>query len=292
MMSEHGVDDAGRKRVLANIPIHQHATVEFGDLSVQRNLRSLRDDPARRTKRFGDVVAEQLAESERAGEHDRRQHWGAAVAAQVAKYRQARVIECAAAVRMASCTAPARDAASLTPDRSMSSSSDEVKSPTRLSTSGWKASRPNSGRLSRNREVPDQHASVWAKAAANIIAGVTPCDRALLNSASRVAGQTTAIVECCCGRMLSGASTATWVGPAIRECAAPTSPGRRPRPAAARLPFERSRDGIPGSCSAIPEAARRRYSFAKSAIKVRQLIASAGLHVQVNVQARASAGQQ
>src|ERR1700722_16467852 len=89
---------------------------------------------------------------------------------------------------MASCTARARDAASVVPARSMSSSSDEVKSPTRLSTSGWKASRSNSGRLSRNRDVLDQHATVWAKAAANIIAGVTPRARALANSASRVPG--------------------------------------------------------------------------------------------------------
>ena len=87
---------------------------------------------------------------------------------------------------MASCTAWVRDAASAVPVRSMSSSSDEVKSPTRLSTSGCRASRPNSGTFSRNREVLDQHANVWAKAAANIIAGVMPRERACANSASRV----------------------------------------------------------------------------------------------------------
>ena len=80
------------ENVLADIPIHQDAAVEFGDLSVERNLRSLRDDPAGRAESFGDLVAEQLAEPERAGEYDRCQHRRAAVAAQVAKHRQPRVI--------------------------------------------------------------------------------------------------------------------------------------------------------------------------------------------------------
>jgi hypothetical protein len=70
----------------------------------------------------------------------------------------------------------------------MSSNSDEVKSPTKLGTSGCRVSRPNSGTFSRKRDVLDQQASVCEKAAANIIAGVTPWARACANSASRVSG--------------------------------------------------------------------------------------------------------
>ena len=59
-----------------------------------------------------------------------------------------------------SCTERARAAGVAVSVRSMSSISDEVKSPTSFSTSGWYGSRPNIGRLSRNRESVDQ----WANA--------------------------------------------------------------------------------------------------------------------------------
>ena len=88
VMSEHRVDDTRRENVLADVPIHHDAAVEFGDLSVERNLRALRDDPARRAESLSDVAAEQLAKSERAGEHHRGEHRGAPVAAKIAQYRE------------------------------------------------------------------------------------------------------------------------------------------------------------------------------------------------------------
>ena len=92
VMSEHRVDHARREDVFAHIPIHHDTAVELGDLSVQRHLRPLRDDPTGRTECVGDVAGEQLAESQRTGEHDRGEHRGPAVAGQVPKHRQARVI--------------------------------------------------------------------------------------------------------------------------------------------------------------------------------------------------------
>src|SRR5689334_21104939 len=89
---------------------------------------------------------------------------------------------------MASCTACARDAASVVSVRSTSSSSDEVKSPTRLSTSGCMTSRTNSGTLSRNLEELDQDAKAYENAAANIDVGVTLRAQACANSASLVCG--------------------------------------------------------------------------------------------------------
>ena len=86
VMSEHRVDDTRREDVLADVPIDQYAAVEFGDLSIERDLRALRDDPARRAENLGDVAGKQLAESERTGEHHRGEHRGTPVAAKVAQH--------------------------------------------------------------------------------------------------------------------------------------------------------------------------------------------------------------
>ena len=85
-----------------------------------------------------------------------------------------------------SCTARVRSAGVVVRVRSMSSISDEVKQPTSFSTSGWNGSRPNIGRLSRNREPLDHRANAFEYDAATAIAGVNPRRCAAAKSASRV----------------------------------------------------------------------------------------------------------
>ena len=81
-----GYQQRWAENVVADVPIHHDAAVEFGDLSVERDLRPLRDDPARRAESLSDVAAEQLAESERAGEHHRGEHRGAPIATKIAQH--------------------------------------------------------------------------------------------------------------------------------------------------------------------------------------------------------------
>src|SRR6185437_1118473 len=88
VVGEHRVDHAGGEDVLADIPIQHDGAVEFGDLSVQRHLRTLRDDPTGCAEGLGHLTAEQLAESQSAGEYDRGEYRGAAVAAEVTQHRQ------------------------------------------------------------------------------------------------------------------------------------------------------------------------------------------------------------
>ena len=153
------------------------------------HLRPLGDDPARRAEWLGDVAAEQFAEPERAGEHHRREHLGAAIAAEVAQHRQPG-IGWNGRRRYAWRPAPRGPAprASVAPIRSMSSSSDEVKSPTRRVDVGMQGLAAEQRHVQQEARGARPAGHVCAKTAANIIAGVTPRARACANSASRVCG--------------------------------------------------------------------------------------------------------
>ncbi len=82
---EHGIDQAGWERRLADVPVDQQTAAHLGYLGVQQHLRPLRDDPHRLAEGLDGVVAEQLAEIEGTGEDHGRQHRLAPMPAQIAQ---------------------------------------------------------------------------------------------------------------------------------------------------------------------------------------------------------------
>ncbi len=188
VIGEHRVGDTGPERVDADVPVDHQPGRQRRRLRIDEHLRALGNRPHRGAELVGHLAGEQVAEPERAGVDDRSQRLVAAVAAKVAQHRQARSSSsderCCATFPAPRGSAPQACPVCV---RSMSSISDEVKQPTSFSTSGWNGSRPNIGRLSRNREPLDHRASALEYDAATAIAGVSPRRCAAAKSASRVA---------------------------------------------------------------------------------------------------------
>ncbi len=80
--------------VQPHVPVNQNAVVDVGDLRIQRNLRSLRDDPAETAEGVGDPFGKQrlAADAETGGKHHRRRLQAAVQARQIAHHAHAGVI--------------------------------------------------------------------------------------------------------------------------------------------------------------------------------------------------------
>ena len=85
---------------------------------------------------------------------------------------------CPSASRSRACSCADRSTNGMSPDMSASMRTELEKSPTRASTSSWRGSRSNAGRLSRNRSVALQWATTSANAVASTAADVNPLLRA------------------------------------------------------------------------------------------------------------------
>ena len=89
---EHRVKGAGAEQRFASVPIEEDSAVELGDLSVQDDLRALRDDPCRGSQATTDGIVVQLAEVQSAGVDDRCEHpMPVAGAAQIAQHFDPRI---------------------------------------------------------------------------------------------------------------------------------------------------------------------------------------------------------